>query len=242
MLSTLILSTSNRDVSILTVAAHSASTFTTASFGPGPCFANKSLPQPKLANEPSQVRDEAATLLLLIAQGCEISFKRLIQTSRNRLFSIINRINRNDPQAEEILQDVCLKIWTCADRFSTSHINGNAWLNALARNAAIDSLRRNASRPAFDVASDNTDESAYDPIESPLDGPLQILMASRRRDYIDAAFELLPSEDSQVVKMSFFDDLSHQQIANCLGKPLGSIKTRIRRALLKMQLTTPIDA
>lgn len=242
MFSTSMLNTSTRNASILNSSILSASKLTLANFGPNPRFANGALVQTKLPHEEAQDRDEAATLLILIAQGCETSFKRLVQTSRNRLFSVINRVNRNDAQAEEILQEVYLKIWTCADRFSKNHANGNAWLNVLARNAAIDSLRRNASRPAFDSPPDNINESTYDPIESPLDGPLQILIASRRGDYVNASIRLLPAEDSQVVKMSFFDELSHQQIASCLGKPMGSIKTRIRRALLKMQLTIPIDA
>ena len=214
----------------------------TASFEDSISFESITLLPAPVMYKPDPVMDEAAKLIAFIAQGCEASFKQLVKTSRNRLFAIIYRVNTNEAQAEEILQDVYLKVWTSSDRFSSLQGNGYTWLNALARNAAIDSLRRNACRPVFEISSNNDEDDAYDQIESCLDGPLQILIASRRDAYLDASVKLLAVEDKRVVKMSFFDELSHQQIATRLGKPLGSIKTRIRRALLKMQLTTPLDA
>lgn len=194
-----------------------------------------------LIDTPETVQDEAARLIVLVAQGCETSFKRLIRLSRNRLFTIVSRINSDEAQAEEIVQEVYLKVWICSDRFLATQTNGNGWLNAMARNAAVDSLRRNACRPALENLSKDFDEDPYAPVESPLNGPLQILIASRRGAYISASVKSLPIQDQLVVKMSFFDELSHQQIATYLDKPLGTIKTRIRRALLKMKLTTPLD-
>lgn len=182
-------------------------------------------------------RDESAELVKLISQGCELSFRELVEETRSRLFAVIFRINTDRSQAEEVLQETYLKVWREADCFCSSKATAGAWLNAIARNAAIDSIRRNACRPHFEAPGVEIDTDPYHAFVSPLPGPMEILISGRQKLQISASLELLSVEHRTAVKLSFFEGLSHQEIATLLGKPLGSIKTLIRRALKSMQLS-----
>ena len=177
--------------------------------------------------------DDAAQLIYEAAQGSELSFGRLVKLSKSRLLSIVLRTNPNLAQAEEVLQEVYLKIWAQADKFCTSKASGNAWMASIALNAAIDSMRRNACRPTFEPH--DVDVDPYETIDSPLLGPMQSLMAEQLRCVLATSLELLTTDQRIVLCLSFFDEQSHSQIAASLGKPLGSIKTLIRRGLISLQ-------
>lgn len=194
---------------------------------------------PELAEPVFQ--DQSARLICESAQGCQLSFRQLVELSRNRLLAIVMRVNANLAQAEEVLQEIYLKVWQEADSFCPEKAAGNAWLAKIARNAAIDSVRRNDCRPVFEMVDDESDLDRYESFSSPLPGPLQILMALRRMQSLGESLDGLSAEHRVVLYLSFFDEQTHPEIAEILGKPLGSVKSLIRRGLISLQSTVSYE-
>ena len=129
--------------------------------------------------------------------------------------------------AEEILQDVMTTLWTKAHLFDPSKSSLATWLYRIARNRRIDTLRRD--RLDF-----------FDPMDAP-EIPAEDEGADRRidmqvrEDRIRASLEGLPEEQFSLVRMASFDDLSHSEIAEKTGLPLGTVKSRIRLAFTKLR-------
>ena len=99
-------------------------------------------------------------LMPLICNGCRTSFERLYQLTASRLFGIVLRINPRRPQAEEVLQEIYVKVWTRRSSFDAAKGPVMFWLAAIARYGAIDSLRRRQARPEVNL---NSEVSAAEP-------------------------------------------------------------------------------
>ncbi|BAM03175.1 RNA polymerase ECF-type sigma factor [Phycisphaera mikurensis NBRC 102666] len=145
------------------------------------------------------------------------------------------RVLRDHAEAEQLTLDVFHELWERADRFNPQRSQPRTYLMTVCRSRAIDRLRRRRSSQeargtggdGFGVLDGRADPSAGEP----LDGLLQ----DEQRARIDAALGALSEPERRAVELSFFDDLSHREIADALGLPLGTVKTRIRRGLLKLR-------
>ena len=181
--------------------------------------------------------DELASLMALAASGCRISFETLYQQTSRRLLGVILRINSDRGEAEEALQETYVKAWKHLQDFDVNRGRAMAWLTAIARNNAIDSLRQKQSRPQpnFDLRGEDGDP--YENLASPNAGPLEDLMAQRQCRVVRACLGSLPREQRESLTLAFYDGLSHQEIAHHLGKPLGTVKSWVRRSLLSLKVS-----
>lgn len=132
-------------------------------------------------------------------------------------------------QAEEMTQEVMLKIWHKAGSYNSSKAGVNTWVFTIARNTRIDFIRRN-ERAGRQIAV----EDIWHEAESP--EPLLDLQQRRVEKVIREALSSLPEEQSLVLEKAFIDSKSHNEIAQELGLPLGTVKSRIRLALSKLQI------
>ncbi len=134
--------------------------------------------------------------------------------------------------AEEIVQDVFLTVWRKADLFDPQRGAFRPWLLQIAHFRIINELRRRSRRPqldpdaAGDLSEDLPDDSA-EPIES--------AWHDYRREAIQAAVDHLPPPQQTALRLAFFEELTHEQVADMLNVPLGTVKTRIRAGLLKLR-------
>jgi RNA polymerase sigma-70 factor (ECF subfamily) len=183
--------------------------------------------------------DDMAGLLQRAATGCQPSFERLYQTSRGRLFSVILRINNDHGEAEEVLQETYLKVWHQCAWYDASKGLASSWLASIARNCAIDSLRRHLSRPQRASLSAEL-EDCYAWFHSPDISPLESLELRRRAASVQSCLRTLPPEQRESLMLAFYSGLSQVEIASQLGCPLGSVKSRLRRGMrgLKVALKT----
>jgi RNA polymerase sigma-70 factor, ECF subfamily len=168
-----------------------------------------------------------ADLISRIALGDRKAFTALYHQTSPKLFAICLRIlgNRND--AEEVLQEVYIKIWQRAGAFTTGSATSVAWLAAIARNQSIDTLR--ARKPVADEIDTALDLADADP--SP---EAQVVIRDEGRR-IDTCMEELEADRAVAVKRAYVEGLSYQELADQFGVPLNTVRTWLRRSLLKLR-------
>ncbi|WP_159625633.1 sigma-70 family RNA polymerase sigma factor [Actinomyces sp. zg296] len=171
--------------------------------------------------------DEADALLGRVAQGDENAFAELYDAWAGRLLALIIRIVIDRSQSEEVLQEVMLEAWRRAPSFDPSRGTGRAWLVTMARHRAIDRVRSSqAARDREDAwqgylpDSDVTAAEVEDRME-----------AGRVRDALDAVGE----PHRTTIALAYFTGLTHTEIAERMGVPLGTVKSRIRDGMAKMR-------
>lgn len=133
--------------------------------------------------------------------------------------------------ADELVQEVMTRVWLKADKYNPGLANLNTWIFTLARNCRIDYLRRN-SRYATEI--DPTD--IFNDIEDEGPGPFQMAQQSRAEESIRAGLKELPREQSEILTKVYLEGKSHQQTSDELKLPLGTVKSRVRLALKKLEV------
>jgi len=137
--------------------------------------------------------------------------------------------------AEELVQETMLKLWRKAPTYSPSQAAASTWIYTIARNTRIDWIRKHYRENTTEL----TAEDIYPDSEDP--SPHSSLLKLRDTRNIQEQLKSLPVEQTEVLKMMYFDGLSGQQIANALEIPLGTVKSRIRLALAKLKVgLTPL--
>lgn len=186
-------------------------------------------------------RDTAlAEALARSALGDREAFARLYRLSRAHLFGVVLRINSDRGQAEDVLQEVFVNVWRAAASFDAARSQPMTWLSSIARNRAIDSLRRRSSEVTsvgsvvqLGESGDEVDRLAG--IADDAAGPLQMLHRGARAHQVEQCVEQLSSEQRQCVALAFYQGLTHAEVARHLSQPLGTVKSWLRRALLALK-------
>jgi RNA polymerase sigma-70 factor (ECF subfamily) len=178
-----------------------------------------------------------AGLLARVALGDRAAFSEVYRTTRAHLFGIILRINTDRGQSEDVLQEVFVNVWRAAGSFDATLSPPLAWLASVARHRAIDSLRRRQAQPATvstsGVVDDEDDLLARLPSEDA--GPSErVAQAAQSRDVGDC-MKTLANVQRQSLALAFYQGLSHAEVAEHLGQPLGTVKSWVRRGLLALR-------
>jgi RNA polymerase sigma-70 factor, ECF subfamily len=171
--------------------------------------------------------NDIAYLIGRVSLGDRKAFAALYDASAPKLFAVCLRILRDRGEAEEALQEIYVKIWQRADRYVAANVNPMAWLGAVARNHCIDVIR--ARRP---VASDI--DEAYD-IADPLMTPEEAVVLRSEGRRIDNCMEELEPERASAVRRAYIEGLSYEELAEKHGVPLNTMRTWLRRSLLKLR-------
>lgn len=179
-------------------------------------------------------RDALDALVEATALRDRQAFATLFQFYAPRVKAYLLRLNAPDSLAEELAQEVMLTVWRKADQFDRRQASASTWIFRIARNRRIDAARR-AARPALDAA-----DPALHPQEC--EQPDEALHAGVREARVQAALEGLPAEQLALLRMAFFDGLSHRDIADRIGVPLGTVKSRLRLAFDKLRKVLDRDA
>jgi RNA polymerase sigma-70 factor (ECF subfamily) len=170
-------------------------------------------------------------LLQRIAARDTVALAELYDRHSRLLFGLILRIVRDRGDAEEILQEVFIRVWTRAAVFDAPMGGPLPWIVRVARNCAIDRLRARRVRAAVhDLAAVEAAAPAAG-IQTP---EATVLNAERRRT-LAGALDGLPPEQRQLIEAAFFEGYTHSELAQRFGLPLGTVKTRIRAGLMAMR-------
>jgi RNA polymerase sigma-70 factor (ECF subfamily) len=183
---------------------------------------------------------ELAQLLARTGLGERQAFAQLYERTSAHLFAVVLRIQRDRALAEELLQDIYLGVWKAAAGFDAARSQPLTWLTAIARNRAIDSLRRATVQPqpqpqhgAPEHAADADDSDADRADQGP--GPLELLQRASDARQLEQCMQGLSAAQRQSVALAFFDGLSHAEVAQRLRQPLGTVKSWVRRALMALK-------
>jgi RNA polymerase sigma-70 factor (ECF subfamily) len=195
------------------------------------CSPGASLPaeaaQPRRLGIPTvegiQDLPDDATLLERIVARDAGSVSVLYDRHSRLLFNLILRILRDRADAEDVLQEVFVAVWTRAESYNPTLGPPAAWLVRIARNRAIDRFRSNAARGRLADASQD-----LAPAPPAVAGP------EDRHDVV-RALGVLPPEQRELVEQAYFMGLTHSELATRFGLPLGTVKTRVRNGLLALR-------
>lgn len=176
---------------------------------------------------------EDAALLARIAAGDERALAALYDRHGGRAFALACRILDDPEAAEEVVLDVFLSIWRNAAAFTPERGRFTTWLFALVRNRAIDVLRRRRVRP---LEARMLGAEAMEALERPAEDPSveARVEAEELHQAVREALAALPEPQRRVLELAYFQGWTHREIAEYLGEPLGTVKSRLRLALHKV--------
>lgn len=179
---------------------------------------------------------EQARLLDAMARGDKSALALLYDSLGRPLYSLALRIVNDSGEAQDIVQDVFLQIWQKSGTYDTSRGSVFGWAATLTRNRAIDRVRMRKRR------SELLAESAADLQPAPMsdneESGASLWIKEKARAVRDALRQLAPDQQ-KAIELAFFSGLTQLQIAAKLNEPLGTVKARIRRGLLKLRETLP---
>ena len=164
------------------------------------------------------------TLLQRVRQGDQTAMSEVFDRYGRAVYSVALRILKDTGHAEDVMQEIFFQIWRNSDSFVQGRGSLGAWLVVVARNRSIDLLRR----------------------RKPSDSIEDVVLASRSNlaseaehnamiEKVQAVLKDLPAEQQRSMELAFFEGLSHSEIAEKTGDPLGTVKTRIRLALITLR-------
>jgi RNA polymerase sigma factor (sigma-70 family) len=172
--------------------------------------------------------DDFADLVSAVATKRDrYAFARLFDFFAPRIYAYLLRLRLDPGVADELTQDVMTVLWQKAELFDRTKSSVGTWLFRIARNRRIDLLRRDRE----DMVADARPLDTPDPSPAPDDS----LDMSQREASIRAALGLLPKEQLDLVRLAFFEGLSHGEIATQTGLPLGTVKSRLRLAFTRLR-------
>ena len=163
-------------------------------------------------------------LLEAVAEGNQNAMAAVFDRYSRIVYCIALRVLREPGLAEDVMQEVLLQVWKRPQSFVAQRGNLVAWLSVVTRNRAIDVLRK---------------RSPLDPLdELPLPDPRDMALASEQSwllDKVRAVLQSLPADQKAPLELAYFNGLSHTEIAEKTGSPLGTVKTRIRAGLISIR-------
>ena len=177
---------------------------------------------------PENARDQISDLILRVALRDRIAFDKLYAATSAKLFGTCLRVLKDRTEAEEVVQDVFIRIWLRADRFAVTAQSPMSWLIAVARHLAIDRLR--ARREA--VAG--LDDAAME-IRDPGPGPEARAVAAGERRQLDGCLEELEADRADAVRAAYSDGDSYADLAARHAVPLNTMRTWLRRSLMRLK-------
>jgi RNA polymerase sigma-70 factor, ECF subfamily len=171
---------------------------------------------------------ELVLLLAAVAKGDRAAFERLYAATRAKLYGTVLRILRRADLADEVMQETYLRIWSSAGQFDPAVASPITWMVAIARNRAIDIVRKKA-----DVPVDEASEALELPAENP--EPLAERDAKEERARLLACLDQLEPDQRRLVLLAYCNGWSRDQLATTFGRPVNTIKTWLRRSILAVR-------
>ncbi len=174
-------------------------------------------------------------LLERLAQSDKSALAELYDLSSAAVFGLVLRVVGDRSDAEEVTLDVYMQVWKQAERYDSSRGRVLSWLLTIARSRAIDRLR---SRAAKDRSREQPlDAAGVAEVADAALNPEQSSFEATRKTTVLTALDSLQTDQRQAIELAYFAGMSHSEIADRTGQPLGTVKTRIRLGMLRLRKT-----
>jgi RNA polymerase sigma-70 factor (ECF subfamily) len=171
---------------------------------------------------------ELVWLMAAVAKGDQAAFERLYAATRSKLFGVALRILRRQDLAEEVIQETYVKIWASAGQYNPGTASPITWMVAIARNRAIDLLRKRT-----EVSMEEEPEAMN--VASESEDPLAKRQMTEELKRLLGCVGTLEPDRQRLVLLAYYNGWSREQLAVKLDKPVNTIKTWLRRSLLEIR-------
>ena len=188
-------------------------------------------PPDVVVSSEAPVSDEA--LLASIANGDQAAFETLYGRYADLVYSIALRVVADQGIAQDVAQEVFLRIWRHPALFDETRGRFVSWLMSVARNRAVDEVRSRGRRRLREVTAP---AGADDPADPQAVDPPTAAQLSAEREAVHAGLATLPQDQRVAIELAYFGGMTQQEIASVLNTPLGTVKTRIRLAMRKLRI------
>jgi RNA polymerase sigma-70 factor (ECF subfamily) len=174
-----------------------------------------------------------AALVDRMREGDESALAMLYDRWSDRTYSLAAHLLRDKRDAEDIVEETFWQAWRGASQFDAGRGNVGTWLLTICRSRALDRLRARRRKP------EDVDLDDVPPPEDPHGDPMSAMVTNETGRLVRAALTELPAEQRQALELAYFKGLSQSEIAEETGQPLGTIKTRVRLAMVKLRESSP---
>jgi len=171
---------------------------------------------------------EWKNLISEIAAGSESALKSLYNDTISIVYALVSRIVSNKDEADEVALDVYKYVWDKASDYDPMRSSPSTWLIMIARSRAIDKIRQRSSRIRFESTIEN------DVVNNKPDSEDSFMAIEKRKLVQEALLQLSPKQ-RRVIELAYFYQLSQSEISNMLDMPIGSVKSTIRLAMVKLK-------
>src|SRR5579884_3777099 len=179
------------------------------------------------------VEQDDITLLARLAGGDEAPIGVLYDRYGGAIYGLALRIVRDSPTAEEVTQEVFVRLWRAAESFDPAKGKVSTWLLRIAHNLALNEIRRRKSRPVSAVV-DVEAGAGQIADEDPATDPATAVWIRERSRLVRDALAHLPPAQQQAIELAFFGGLTQAEVAAALGEPVGTVKSRIRTGMQRL--------
>jgi len=194
-------------------------------------MSRESLPRAQRRDAPDTA---VSDLLRAVGAGDQRAFAALYDAVSGRVYGLAVRITRNHALAEEVAQDVMVDVWRMAPRFDARRGSGIGWILMMAHRRAVDRVRRTSSSRARDAR-----DAAVQPVQEPIDEG--IVRDDERRE-VAMALRGLTDLQRQAIELAYYEGYTYREVAERLGVPEGTAKSRLRDGIRQLRMTLRGDA
>ena len=163
------------------------------------------------------------------------AFETLYDQYADLVYSVALRVVGDTHVAQDVTQDVFLRLWRRPEQFDARRGKFTTWLLSVTRNRSIDERRSHSRRLRHEAAPAGQEEEDVIASDNERDDPAAATVLSDERSAVRSALRVLPPEQRLAIQLAYFGGMTQQEIANSLGHPLGTVKTRIRLGMQKMR-------
>ncbi len=177
-------------------------------------------------------------LLARCGLGDRAAFAELYRLTSAPLLGVVLRVQGDRTLAEDVLQEVYVNVWRAAGSFNAAQSQPMTWLTSIARNRAIDSLRRAQAQPqtiSGEADPESEEDSLLERQADPNAGPLALLERASDARELHTCMQALSAAQRQSLALAFYDGLTHSEVAEHMSQPLGTVKSWVRRGLVTLK-------
>ena len=187
-----------------------------------------SLPLHKRRKGGAMIEDQSGlvTLLEKIRLSDEMAMSGFYDATVGRVYGMAMKVVQRSELAEEVVGDVYMQVWRQVNNYKVDRASPIGWLLMICRSRALDILRREKSATRNQFHEGEEFEIEDDTVQH----PLEQIMNSETSRHVSAAIQLLSNKQREAISLAFYRGMSHQEISEYTGSPLGTVKTNIRRA------------